>query len=51
VGYVVSAAKTTANMALRISDGVIAERFKYLWLGKQPTYKDNEPDEDVPLVA
>jgi uncharacterized phage-associated protein len=49
--HVVSAAKTTANMALKISDGVIAERFKYLWFGKQPTYKDNEPDEDVPLVA
>jgi uncharacterized phage-associated protein len=49
--HVVSAAKTTANMALKISDGVIAERFKYLWFGKQPTYKDREPDEDVPLVA
>jgi uncharacterized phage-associated protein len=49
--HVVCAAKTTANMALKISDVVIAERFKYLWFGKQPTYKDKEPDEDVPLVA
>lgn len=49
--YVVSAAKTRANMALKISDGIIAERFKYLWFGKQPDYKDMETDEDSPLVA
>jgi uncharacterized phage-associated protein len=49
--HVVSAAKTNANMALKISDEVIAERFKYLWFGKQPNFKDKEPDEDVPLVA
>jgi uncharacterized phage-associated protein len=49
--HVVSAAKTTANMALKISDAVIEERFKYLWFGKQPTDRDKEPDEDRPLVA
>jgi uncharacterized phage-associated protein len=49
--HVVSAAKTNANMALKISDRIIAERFKYLWFGKQPDYKDKEPDEDAPLVA
>jgi uncharacterized phage-associated protein len=49
--HVVSAAKTNANMALKISDEVIAERFKYLWFGKQPNSKDKEPDEDAPLVA
>jgi uncharacterized phage-associated protein len=49
--HVVNAAKTTANMALKISDEVIAERFKYLWFGRQPTNKDTEPDEDAPLVA
>jgi uncharacterized phage-associated protein len=49
--HVVSSAKTNANMALKISDEVIAERFKYLWFGKQPNYKDKEPDEDAPLVA
>ncbi len=49
--HVVNAAKTSANMALKITDGVIAERFKYLWFGKQPNYKDKEPDEDAPLVA
>lgn len=48
---VVNAAKTTANIALKISDGVIAERFKYLWFGDKPNYKDKEPDEDTPLVA
>jgi uncharacterized phage-associated protein len=49
--HVVSAATTSANIALKISDGVIAERFKYLWFGDKPNYKDKEPDEDVPLVA
>lgn len=49
--YVVSAATTSANIGLKISDGVIAERFKYLWFGDKPNYKDREPDEDVPLVA
>jgi hypothetical protein len=45
----VSAAKTNANRAPKISDEVIAERFKYLWFGKQPNLKDEEPDEDAPL--
>ena len=49
--HVVSAAKTSANMALKISDRVITERFKYLWFGKQPNYQDKEPYEDAPLVA
>jgi uncharacterized phage-associated protein len=49
--HVVNSAKTNANMALKISDEVIAERFKYLWFGKQPNSKDKEPDEDAPLVA
>jgi uncharacterized phage-associated protein len=49
--HVVSTAKTHANMALKISDEVIAERFKYLWFGKQPNFLDKEPDEDAPLVA
>ena len=49
--HVASAATTSANIALKISDGVIAERFKYLWFGDKPNYKDKEPDEDAPLVA
>jgi uncharacterized phage-associated protein len=49
--YVVTAAKTSANIALKISDSVIAERFKFLWFGIKPTFKDKEPDEDAPLVA
>lgn len=49
--HVVSAATTSANMALKIADGVIAERFKYLWFGDKPDYKDRIPDEDAPLVA
>jgi uncharacterized phage-associated protein len=50
--HVVSAAKTTANMGLKISDAVIAERYKYLWFGKrQNIYGNKEPDEDAPLVA
>lgn len=49
--FVASAATTSANIALKISDGIIAERFKYLWFGDKPNYKDREPDEDTPLVA
>lgn len=49
--HVVNAARSNANMALKISDRVIAERFKYLWFGDKPNYKDKEPDEDAPLVA
>lgn len=49
--HVVSAASTGANLALKISDDVIGERFKYLWFGDKPNYKDQEPNEDVPLVA
>ena len=48
---VVSAAETSANMALKISDDVIAERFKYLWFGPKPQLQDIEPNEDSPLVA
>ena len=47
--HVVSAAETNANVALKISDEVIAERFKYLSFGKQPNLKDEEPDEDASL--
>jgi uncharacterized phage-associated protein len=49
--YVVNAARTSANMALKINDTVIAERFKYLWFGKQPNFENRIPDEDAPLVA
>jgi uncharacterized phage-associated protein len=49
--YVVSAATSSANIALKINDDIIAERFKYLWFGDKPNYKDREPDEDAPLVA
>jgi len=49
--HVVSAATTSANIALKISDGVTAERFKYLWFGDKPNYRDKEPDEDAPLIA
>lgn len=49
--YVVSAAEKGANIALKISDGVIEERFKYLWFGSKPDLKDKEPNEDAPLVA
>jgi uncharacterized phage-associated protein len=49
--FVVASATTSANIALKISDGVIAERFKYLWFGDKPNFKDREPDEDTPLVA
>jgi uncharacterized phage-associated protein len=48
---VVSAATTNANIALKIADEVIEQRFKYLWFGDKPNYKDQEPYEDVPLVA
>ncbi len=33
---VVVAAKTSANIGLKITDEVIAKRFKYLWFGRQP---------------
>jgi uncharacterized phage-associated protein len=49
--HVVSAATTSANIALKIADDVIVERFKYLWFGQKPSYKDKEPYEDTPLVA
>jgi uncharacterized phage-associated protein len=49
--YVVKSAATKANIGLKISDGVIAERFKYLWFGQKPNYKNEEPDEERPLVA
>lgn len=49
--HVVSAAAKGANIALKISDGVIEERFKYLWFGHKPNFKDKEPNEDAPLVA
>lgn len=49
--HTVNAAAKNANIALKISDGVIAERFKYLWFGDKPNYKDIEPNEDKPLVA
>lgn len=47
---VVRAAATSANMALKISDDIIEERFKYLWFGTKPK-QDVEPNEDYPLVA
>ncbi len=49
--YVVSAAKQSANLGLKISDEVIVQRFKYLWFGEKPNYKNEEPYEDAPLVA
>jgi uncharacterized phage-associated protein len=49
--HVVNAAASKANIALKINDAVIEERFKYLWFGQKPDYKDREPDEDAPLVA
>lgn len=49
--HVVAAAKNKANLGLKIDDEVIARRFKYLWFGNKPDYKDKEPDEDFPLVA
>lgn len=49
--YVVNAATTSANIALKMSDSIIRERFKYLWFGAKPSYKDKEPDEDSPLIA
>jgi uncharacterized phage-associated protein len=49
--HVVAAARSSANIALKISDGVTVERFKYLWFGDKPNYRNREPDEDVPLVA
>jgi len=48
--HVVSAAATSANLGLKISDEIIAKRFKYLWFGRQPPM-DIEPNEDIPLVA
>lgn len=48
---VVSEATTSANIALKIADEVIVERFKFLWFGQKPSYKDKEPYEDQPLVA
>jgi uncharacterized phage-associated protein len=49
--HVVSAAATNANIGLKISDDIIAERFKYLWFGDKPNYTDEGPYEDQPLVA
>jgi uncharacterized phage-associated protein len=49
--HVVNAAETSANMALKISDDVIQQRFKYLWFGPKPQLQDVEPNEDAPLVA
>jgi uncharacterized phage-associated protein len=49
--HVVRAATSSANIALKIGDDVIAERFKFLWFGPKPNYKDKEPNEDQPLVA
>jgi uncharacterized phage-associated protein len=49
--YVVNEAKSNANLGLKISDEIIAERFKFLWFGSKPTLKDHEPNEDQPLVA
>jgi uncharacterized phage-associated protein len=49
--YVVSAAKESANLGLKIRDEVIVQRFKYLWFGEKPNYKNEEPYEDTPLVA
>jgi uncharacterized phage-associated protein len=48
--HVVKTAATSANLGLKITDEIIAKRFKYLWFGHQ-TKMDFEPDEDFPLVA
>lgn len=49
--YVVNEAKSSANLGLKISDATITERFKFLWFGSKPSLKDQEPNEDQPLVA
>jgi uncharacterized phage-associated protein len=48
---VVTSAATSANIGLKISDAVIHERFKFLWFGQRPNYKDEELYEDTPLIA
>jgi uncharacterized phage-associated protein len=48
---VVSRAETSANIGLKITDAVILQTFKYLWFGDKPSFKDQEPNEDQPLIA
>jgi len=49
--YVVNAAAKSANVGLKISDDIIAERFKFHWFGEKNKLIDEEPNEDRPLVA
>jgi uncharacterized phage-associated protein len=49
--WIVRQASTDANIALKIDNQIILERFKYLWLGDKPNYHDREPNEDRPLIA
>jgi uncharacterized phage-associated protein len=49
--FVVKSASTSANVGLRIANDVIEQRFKYLWFGAKHDFKDEEPNEDQPLVA
>lgn len=49
--FVVREAKSNANIGMKIEDEIIAARFKYLWFGLKPDFKDEEPNEDQPLVA
>ena len=49
--HVVTQASNNANMALRIGNDVIRERFKNLWFGKQPPTQGEIPDEEKILIA
>lgn len=49
--YVVSAAAKSANMGLKISDDIIVKHFKFHWFGEKNSLRDEEPNDDSPLVA
>jgi len=49
--HIVTSASSQANMALKISNDVIKERFKYLWFGKHPPIQGKEPNDEKVLIA
>jgi uncharacterized phage-associated protein len=49
--FVVTSAAKNANMGLRISDEIIAQRFKYHWFGEKRNLSGEEPNDDRPIVA
>jgi len=49
--FVVQQAKSNANLGMTIADDVIVKRFRFLWFGSKPNLKDQDLNEDQPLVA